>query len=87
MITVGARSMYIQSPPKSKQLQLTISRVLNELERHRFRHFTQHGQGFFEVKNQLFTTFGFSAVGPQNRNIFAVRFFGEKIPPSRKNYT
>jgi hypothetical protein len=47
----------------------------------------QHGQGFFEVKNQLFTTFGFSAAGPQSRNIFAVRFFGEKIPPSRKYYT
>jgi hypothetical protein len=48
--------------------------VLDELE----RHFTQHGQGFFEVKNQLFTTFGFSAAGPQSRNIFAVRFFWAK---------
>jgi hypothetical protein len=41
----------------------------------RFRHFTQHGQGLFEVKNQLFTTSGFSAAGPQS----AVRFYGEKI--------
>jgi hypothetical protein len=47
----------------------------------------QHGQGFFEVKNQLFTTFGFSAAGPQSRNIFAVLFFGEKIAPSGKYYT
>jgi hypothetical protein len=48
----------------------------------------QHGQGFFEVKkNQLFTTFGFSAAGPQSRNIFAVHFFGEKFAPSSKYYT
>jgi hypothetical protein len=80
---VGAKN-YIQSPPKSKQLQSTISQALDELERRRFRHFSQHGQGFFEVKNQLFTTFGFSAAGPQSRNIFAVRFFGEKIAPSNK---
>jgi hypothetical protein len=46
----------------------------------RFWHFTQHGQGFFEVKNQLFTTSGFSAAGPQS----AVRFYGEKIPPSHQ---
>jgi hypothetical protein len=49
-----------------------------------FWHFSQHGKGFLEVKNQLFTIFGFSAAGPQSRNIFAVRFFGEKIPLSRK---
>ncbi len=61
ILTVGAKS--IQSPPKSKQLQSTISRVLDEVERRRFRHFSHHGQGFFEVKNQLFTTFGFSAAG------------------------
>jgi hypothetical protein len=42
---------------------------------------------FFEVKNQLFITIGFSAAGSQSRNIFAFRFFGEKIPPSRKYYT
>jgi hypothetical protein len=57
------------------------------LEKRRFRLFTQHWQGFFEVKNQLFTTSEFSATGPQNGNIFAVRFFGEKIPPSRQYYT
>jgi hypothetical protein len=44
----------------------------------------QQGQGFFEVKNQLFTTFGFSAAGPQSCNIFVVHFFGEEIPPSSK---
>jgi hypothetical protein len=50
----------------------------------RFRNFTQHGfLGFFEVKNQLFTTSGFSAAGPQS----AVRFYGEKIPPSHQFYT
>jgi hypothetical protein len=69
------------------QLQSTISRALDELERRRFRHFSQQGQGFFEVKNQLFSTFGFSAAGPQSCNIFSVHFFGEKIPPSGKYYT
>jgi hypothetical protein len=39
----------------------------------------QHGQGFFEVKNQLFTTFDFSAAGLQSQNIFAVGFFGKKF--------
>jgi hypothetical protein len=57
------------------------------LERRRFRHFSQQGQGFFEVKNQLFSTFGFLAAGPQSRNIFSVHLFGEKIPPSGKYYT
>jgi hypothetical protein len=71
----------------AKQLQSTISRAPDELERRRFRHFSQHGQGFCEVKNQLFSTFGFSAAGPQSRNIFAVHFFGEKIAPSGKYYT
>jgi hypothetical protein len=47
----------------------------------------QHGQGFFDVKNQLSTTFGFSTAGPQSRNIFAVCFFGEKIALSGKYYT
>jgi hypothetical protein len=65
--------------PKSKKLQLTISRVLDELERRSFWHFTQHGQGFFEVKNQLFTTFSFSAAGPQSCNIFVVRFSVKKF--------
>jgi hypothetical protein len=86
-ITVGAKSIGIQSPPKSKQLQSTIARALDERERRRFRHFSQHGQGFFEIKNQLLTTFGFSAACPQSRNIFAVRFFGEKFAPSGKYYT
>jgi hypothetical protein len=45
----------------------------------RFQHFTQHGQGFLEVKKQLFTTFGFSAAGPQSHNIFAVLFSAKKI--------
>jgi hypothetical protein len=53
----------------------------------RFQHFTQHGQDFSEVKFQLFTTSGFSAAGPQSHNIFAFRFFGEKILPSRNGYT
>jgi hypothetical protein len=66
------------------KLQSTISRALDELERRRFRHFSQQGQGFFEVKNQLFSTFGFSAAGPQSCNIFSVHFFYEKIPPSGK---
>jgi hypothetical protein len=72
IFTVGAKS---------------ISRALDELERRCFRHFSQQGQGFFEVKNQLFSTFGFSAAGLQSRNIFSVLFFGEKISPSGKYYT
>jgi hypothetical protein len=83
----SGRYKYIQSPPKSKLLQSTISRALDELERRRFQHFLHHGQGFFEVKNQLFSTFDFSAAGLQSRNIFAVHFFDEKIPPSGKYYT
>jgi hypothetical protein len=73
---VGAKSK-IQSPPKSKQLQLTKSRVLDELERRGFQHFTQHGQGFLVSLLQV----------PQSRNIFAVLLFGEKIPLSRQYYT
>ncbi len=52
----------------------------------RFQHLTQHGQGFFEVQYQVETTSGLSAVGPQSCNIFAVLFFGEKIPLSRHRY-
>jgi hypothetical protein len=47
----------------------------------------QHGHGFFEVKFQLFITSGFSAAGPQSRNIFAVHFFGGKIPLRSNSYT
>jgi hypothetical protein len=52
------------------------------LEKRRFRHLTQHGQGFVEKQYQILTTFSLSAAGPQSRNIFAVCFFGEKIPPN-----
>jgi hypothetical protein len=43
---------YIQAPPKSKRVKLTISRVLDALEKRRFQHLTQYGQGFFEVQYQ-----------------------------------
>ncbi len=63
--TVGTKSIFSIFSIFSKQLQITISWVLDELEKRHFRHFTQHGQGFFEVKYQLFTTSGSSAAGPQ----------------------
>ncbi len=42
------------------------------------------GRFFFIGELSTFTTSGFSAAGPQSYNIFAVCFFGEKIPPSRQ---
>jgi hypothetical protein len=56
------------------------------LEKRRFHHFTQHWQGFFEVKYQLFTTSSFSAAVSQSCNIFAVHIFGKKLPQSRNFY-
>jgi hypothetical protein len=35
--------------------------------------------GFFQGKKPAFTTFGFSAAGPQSCNIFAVRFLVKKL--------
>jgi hypothetical protein len=61
------------------QLQSTISRALDELERRRFRHFLQQEQGFFEVENQFFSTFGFLAAGPQSRNILRSIFLVKKF--------
>jgi hypothetical protein len=45
---------YIQLLPKSNQLQLITSWILDELEKHRFRHLTQHGQDFsrYNIKFQ-----------------------------------
>jgi hypothetical protein len=84
--TVGAKSIFSRRRKVSNFNQQYLGLWMRK-ERRRFRHFSQQGQGFFEVKNQLFSTFGFSAAGPQIRNIFSVHFFGEKILPSGKYYT
>jgi hypothetical protein len=73
----------IQSLPKSKQIQLTISWVLDKLEKCRFLHFTQHGQCLKKIQYQIFTTSGLSAAGLQSCNIFGVCFSGKKITPCR----
>jgi hypothetical protein len=76
---------YIQLLPKSNQLQLIISWILDELEKSRFWHLTQHGQDFsrYSIK-YFFLTSGLSAAGPQSRNIFTAFFFGKKILPRRQ---
>ncbi len=45
-VQYSGRYKYIQSPPKSKQLQSTISRALDKLERRRF--------GIFRSKDRAF---------------------------------
>jgi hypothetical protein len=42
-----------EPPPKSKQLQLLISWVLDELEKRRFQHLTQNGQDFFKLQYKI----------------------------------
>jgi hypothetical protein len=49
-VQTSGRKKYIQSPPQSKRLQLIISWVLDEQEKRRFGHLTQHGHGFFEIQ-------------------------------------
>jgi hypothetical protein len=69
-------------PLKSKRLQLVISWVPGELEKRRFLHLTQHGQGICEVQYQILTTSGivFLLQVPKVATFLQlVRFFSEKI--------
>jgi hypothetical protein len=62
----SGRGKFMPLLPKTTQIQGVISRVKEELERHCFRHLTQHGQGLLMIKNQLLKVYSFSAAGPQS---------------------
>ncbi len=57
--TVGAKSIFSPRRKVSNLNLIGISQVLDALEKHRFQHFTQHRQGFFEIKFQQFYNFRF----------------------------
>jgi hypothetical protein len=60
-----ARKVYA-AVDETMQIQSVISQVKEELERHCFRHLTQHGQGFLMIKYQLLKIYSFSTAGPQS---------------------
>jgi hypothetical protein len=82
----SGRKKYIQLPPKSKRHQLTISRVLDVLEKRHFWRLMQHGWGFFELQYHVLTSSGSSAAGPQSRNNLEVFFWQKNSPESQWLY-
>ncbi len=63
----SGRGKFMPLSPKTTQIQNVISRVKEELERHCFRHLTQHRQGFLMIKYQLLKKiYSFSTAGPQS---------------------
>jgi hypothetical protein len=68
---IQIRKKYIQSLPKKKRLQLLTPWVLDELEKHHFRHLTQNVQEFFKLQCQLLATSDLSPAGPQSHNIIS----------------
>jgi hypothetical protein len=48
-VQYSGRGKFMPLSPKTTPIQSVISRVKEELERHCFRHLTQHGQGFLMI--------------------------------------
>jgi hypothetical protein len=62
----SGRGKFMPLSLKTTQIQSVISQVKEELEKHCFRHLTQHGQGFLIIKYQFLKIYSFSTAGPQS---------------------